>query len=47
MLVAAKIERSEPLYQYDIPCVKIEAHIFHELTLGKPYYLKEWMVSDR
>ena len=28
MLVAAKIERSEPLYQYDIPCVKIEAHIF-------------------
>ena len=28
MLVAAIIERSEPLYQYDIPCVKIEVHIF-------------------
>ena len=28
MLVAENIERSEPLYQYDIPCVKIEAHIF-------------------
>ena len=28
MLVAAIIEISEPLYQYDIPCVKIEAHIF-------------------
>ena len=46
MLAAAKIERSEPLYQYDIQCVKIEAHIVHELTLGKPYYLKESIVSD-
>ena len=46
MLVAAIIERSEPLYQYDIPCVKVgKAHI-HELTLGKPYYLKESIVSD-
>ena len=28
MLDYAIIERSEPLYQYDILCVKIEAHIF-------------------
>ena len=43
MLVAAIIEKFEPLYQYDIPYVKM-AHI-HELTLGKPYYLKESIVS--
>ena len=44
MLATAIIERSELLYQYDM-CKNRSAHI-HELTLGKPYYLKESIVSD-